>query len=296
MSEMHAAALSYLPRAVPLHAPDAFPAGDPRNGKAPSVGRGWPEWEATPEALRRHYERHPSDNLGVRTGLTPGASVSLVGLDVDPRNGGNDALAELEARHGKLPATPEVATGGGGQHYYFRVTGAVASVDLAPGLELKAEGRQLAAPPSVHADTGRLYVWQPGRPFEPRAIAPLPAWLLPVAREAPRHAAGPQERRDDPLRAISAASYVPDLTGRALDRRGYARCPFHGAGEERTPSLLAGGRDPALRHCFGCGAGGSVYDLVARLAGYALPLRGSAFLVVRDELQRHYALDRQAAT
>lgn len=277
MSDLHAAARSYLPRTLPLA------------GKRPLLPD-WPNVVATRELVDEWWlRRWPRANVGVRTGG------GLIALDVDRRAGGHEALAQLEDRHGKLPVTCEVATGGGGQHYYFRATGPVASVDLAPGLELKAEGRQVVAPPSVHPDTGRLYCWQPGRPFEPSAIAPLPAWLLPEAREVPRRATGPQGDRDSPLRAIPAARYVPELTGRPLDRRAYARCPFHGDGHERTPSLLAGGRDPALWHCFGCGAGGSIFDLAARLAGFALPLRGAAFVAVRDELREHYALDRQAA-
>lgn len=171
---------------------------------------------------------------------------------------------------------------------YFRGPKVLASRDVAPGVELKADGRQVVAPPSVHPDTDRLYVWQPGRPFDPSAFAELPAWLQ-APPSAVRPVTGATRPADDPLRAIPARVYVPELTGRPLDRRGYARCPFHGAGEERTPSLLAGGRDPALWHCFGCGAGGSILDLGARMAGFALPLRGSAFLAVRDELARHYA-------
>lgn len=275
MSGMLEAARSYVPRTLPLA------------GKRPLLPA-WPTVTATVELVEEWWQRWPEANVGVRTGG------GLAVLDVDPRHGGTEALAALEARYGPLPATPEVATGGGGRHLYFRAGVPVASRDIAPGVEMKAEGRQVVAPPSLHPDTGRLYVWQPGRPFDPRAIAALPLWLRPAA--APARGGGPvRDQGDDPLRTIPATSYVPELSGRPLDRRGYCRCPLHGDGQERTPSLLAGGRDPALWHCFACGAGGSVYDLAASLAGYALPLRGAAFIAVRDELQRHYATGRQAA-
>jgi len=275
MSALEAAAMRYLPRSLPL------------NGKPPLIAD-WPNVIATPELVREWWARWPDANIGVRTGG------GLAVVDVDPRNGGDRALALLQERHGGLPCTPEVATGGGGRHLYFRGPRVLASRDVAPGVELKADGRQVVAPPSVHPETGRPYVWQPGRPFNPRALAELPAWLQ-APRSTERPVTGAARTADDPLRSIPASVYVPELSGRSLDRRGYARCPFHGAGEERTPSLLAGGRDPALWHCFGCDAGGSILDLGARLAGFALPLRGAAFLVVRDELQRHYALDRQSA-
>ena len=37
-----------------------------------------------------------------------------------PKHGGAGALKELERKHGALPKTAEVLTGGGGRHLYFR--------------------------------------------------------------------------------------------------------------------------------------------------------------------------------
>lgn len=274
MSELREAALRYLPRSLPL------------SGKRPLVPD-WPRAIATPELVHEWWQRWPDANVGVRTGG------GLAVLDVDPRDGGHETLAALEARHGPLPASPEVVTGGDGRHCYFRGPTRMASARIGPGLELKGDGAQVVAPPSIHPASGRLYVWRPGRPFDPCALAALPTWLRPAPPVRP--AAGAARPEEDPVRAIPARQFVPELTGRPLDRRGYARCPFHGDGQERTPSLLAGGRDPSLWHCFGCGAGGSVYDLAARLAGYALPLRGAAFLTVRDGLLDHYEFSRQVA-
>jgi hypothetical protein len=72
----------------------------------------------------------------------------------------------------------------------------------------------------------------------------------------------------DVLRAIPADAYVPALTGRPAVR-GYVQCPFHGDGRERTPSLWIGGRagHEADWRCFGCDAGGGIFDLAARLWG-----------------------------
>jgi hypothetical protein len=274
VNALEAAAMRTLPRSLPLA------------GKRPLLAD-WPNVVATPERVREWWSRWPDANLGVRTGG------GLAVLDVDPRHGGDRALAELVQAHGELPSTPEVATGGGGRHMYFRGPKVLASRDVAPGVEMKADGRQVVAPPSIHPESGRPYVWQPGRPFDPRAFAELPIWLRP-AEPAPRPLTGAARPADDPLRSIPATSYVPELSGRPLDRRGFVCCPLHADGEERTASLLAGGRDPSLWHCFGCGAGGSVYDFAALLAGYKLPLRGEAFRVVRDGLHRHYA-DRHAS-
>jgi len=230
VNALEAAAMRTLPRSLPLA------------GKRPLVPD-WPRVVATPERVREWWSRWPDANLGVRTG--GGLDV----LDVDPRHGGDRALAELVQAHGELPCTPEVATGGGGRHLWFRGPRVLASRDVAPGVELKADGRQVVAPPSVHPDTDRLYVWQPGRPFDPSPLAELPAWLQ-APPSAVRPVTGATRPADDPLRAIPARVYVPELSGRPLDRRGFARCPFHGGGEERTASLLAGGRPSPTPNAF----------------------------------------------
>ena len=46
------------------------------------------------------FRRYPHTNLGIVTGTTSGRIV----LDVDPRHGGDQALAALERRHGQFAA------------------------------------------------------------------------------------------------------------------------------------------------------------------------------------------------
>lgn len=119
-------------------------------------------------------------NVGIVTGAVSGLAV----LDVDARNGGDETLRDLTAKHGPIPDTATVLTGGGGEHLYFRLPGGVAlrSCVLGPGLELKAEGSYVVAPPSLHA-WGRQYDWELGR--DPRTLppAPLPDWLLRLATD-----------------------------------------------------------------------------------------------------------------
>lgn len=83
---------------------------------------------------------------------------------------------------------------------------------------------------------------------------------------------------DRRLRAIPAAHYAQVLTGREPDRRGKLACPFH---EDRHPSLHL--YEDGTFYCFGCGAGGSIYDFAARLWGIAP--RGLSFLHLRERLR-----------
>jgi hypothetical protein len=85
----------------------------------------------------------------------------------------------------------------------------------------------------------------------------------------------PRSAFGDPLMAIPAAEYVPILTGNPVGRDGKATCPFHGGGQERTPSLHAYPDAEQGWACFGsCPApsgkkhfGGDIYTFGAVLYG-----------------------------
>jgi hypothetical protein len=102
-------------------------------------------------------------------------------LDVDIRHGGDEELMRLVGEHGKFPPGPAVQTGGGGWHYYFKHPGGrVPSRTIAPGLDIKGDGGQVVAPPSVHY-TGVSYEWCEG--CGPEASRPdMPDWLLLMAQ------------------------------------------------------------------------------------------------------------------
>lgn len=162
------AALSYA-----RHAWAVFPLRP--GGKEPLTPHGFKDATTDEAAIREWWSRWPNANLGIATGSVSG----LVVLDVDPRHGGDESLRDLEAHHGPLPDTVTALTGGGGEHRYFALPQGVTvrSRALAPGLELKAEGGYVVAPPSLHP-SGRRYEWEVGRSPDELAPAPLPRWLL----------------------------------------------------------------------------------------------------------------------
>jgi putative DNA primase/helicase len=102
-------------------------------------------------------------------------------LDVDPKNGGDESLLKLINTHDRLPNTWQVLTGGGGMHYYFKSPDFPVRNSaglLGPGLDIRADGGFVVAPPSVHA-SGELYKWADGSsPFDGCPLAELPSWLL----------------------------------------------------------------------------------------------------------------------
>jgi hypothetical protein len=135
------------------------------------------------EAEARGWLRQwPEAGIGVVTGPISG----LVVVDVDPGHGGDESLEKLEREHGALPMTVECRTGGGGRHLYYAHPGGLIrnKVGLAPGIDIRADGGYVVAPPSLHA-SGSRYVWVEGRTPESAGIAPLPDWVLREAVEEP---------------------------------------------------------------------------------------------------------------
>jgi hypothetical protein len=152
--------------------------------KAPATKHGFKDATTDRAAIVNWWRRRPDANVAIATGLLS----SLVVLDVDPRNGGDRELHELRRIHGDLPETLVADTGGGGVHYYFRLPeGSLRSGALAPGLDVKADGGYVLAPPSVHPSGGG-YRWQ-GNPNAVQ-LAACPDWIVEAMRHGKRSRGG----------------------------------------------------------------------------------------------------------
>jgi hypothetical protein len=79
--------------------------------------------------------------------------------------------------------------------------------------------------------------------------------------------------------ALAPRDYVERLLGQPVGRSGKVRCPFHTDG---TPSLHVYPEPGRGWYCYGCGRGGSVYDLAALL--WQTPPRGQGFTELRQRL------------
>lgn len=147
----------------------------PLIGKKPAI-KDWPTRATTdPETITRWAKSY--QNFGTATGKASGVIV----LDVDPRHGGDKTLLALEAEHGELPKTVIVVTGSDGRHYYFGcpdVPIGNSTNKLGPGLDIRGEGGQVVAPPSIHPETGRAYTWDPAHHPDKVSLAPMPLWML----------------------------------------------------------------------------------------------------------------------
>lgn len=157
----------------------------------------------------------PGGMLAIRTGAASG----LVVIDVDPANGGLEALDEL-VRRGLCPPTRYVHTGSGGCHLYYRHPGPHVRVPcsagrLGPGIDIRADGGYVAAPPSIHPRTRKPYVWAAERP-EIKEMAPALATACLPADSAPP--TGVAAGRIPTLRSARAISYPDRLLKTLLDK------------------------------------------------------------------------------
>ena len=101
-----------------------------------------------------------------------------------------------------------------------------------------------------------------------------------IDKPRPTVAASAPIASSDPLRLVPPPVYFERLTGLRVGRSGKLRCLFH---DDRSPSLHVY-REPGRGwYCFGCGRGGSIYDLAALLSGRET--RGQNFSELRRELE-----------
>jgi putative DNA primase/helicase len=134
--------------------------------------------KATISEAKKWLEEYPQMGLAIVTGQIS----DIIVLDIDPRHGGYETIAQREC-----PDTLTVKTGGGGKHYYYqypdidgvdRISNFTGdNVDL-PGVDLRADGGMAYAPPSVHpSDDYYSFVDQN------QEINPPPQWLIDLIKE-----------------------------------------------------------------------------------------------------------------
>jgi putative DNA primase/helicase len=152
-----------------------------------------------PATIRRWWARWPAANVGIATGE------GVLVLDVDPDKGGDVCLVGLQAARGMLPRTVACRTGGGGRHLYFRVAGPCGNrVGFLPGLDVRAEGGLVVAPPSRHR-LGGCYEWLRPPDTTVMAEAPHGSWTSSL----PPLQATAAARRSPPARHLPRCSPRP---------------------------------------------------------------------------------------
>src|SRR5215212_4098305 len=140
------------------------------------------------KATKEELDAWSWSGVGIVTGPVSGVLV----LDVD----GPEGEEELQKRG--HPVTPMVRTPGGGLHLYFKhpEQHVRTGIRVAPGLDVKASGGYVVAPPSVGAN-GKPYEWILSP--EEAELADPPEWLMSLLeRERAKGPAAPVGERIPP--------------------------------------------------------------------------------------------------
>jgi putative DNA primase/helicase len=123
--------------------------------KKPATKRGFKDASKDPIQVSKWFQ-DSALNIGIVTGRDSGIAV----IDVDPKNGGFESFERLKKEFSLDIDTLTVETGGGGLHLYFRINGNVKSrIGILPGIDIKADGGYIVAPPSIHPK-GRAYTFR----------------------------------------------------------------------------------------------------------------------------------------
>jgi Bifunctional DNA primase/polymerase, N-terminal len=173
----------------------------------------------------------PGGLLAIRTGTVAGLAV----VDIDPRNGG--AIDRT-----LMAPTATVATGGGGWHLYYRHPGYSLLTKLPGhlGVDVKADGGYVVAPPSAHPATRARYRWAGSR-----GVAEMPPALR--AALTPTRPSGPPAALRDPLPATGRGGISSPVALLAAHLRavqnapeGRRRVTLYGAARGVARMVLAG--------------------------------------------------------
>ena len=153
----------------------------PLRGKVPAISKtagGHGVFDATVdlEQIGAWWERYPTANIGGRV------PAGVIVVDLDPRHGALEHLAQLEAEHRTIcTRTSWSGRGDHGRHFWFSHPGEKLTASRLPdGWDLKTHAGYVVLPPSIHPDSGQPYRWDdPAAPIEA-----MPAWLADLLRSA----------------------------------------------------------------------------------------------------------------
>lgn len=217
-------------RVVPIHTPgpngcscEKGAACGGSTGKHPRLNAWQRDASGDPQRIRAWWRAWPDANIG----LVMGGESRLVAVDIDGPEG-RDTLARLEGDRGPLPATLASRSGrvDGGEHRFFRVPDgwdlrAIKNRAGRPGgpmprVDIRADGGQVVAPPSLHV-SGNRYAWQDRK----TPIAVLPRWMYDLATWEPAAPQAPPPRVETPM-VDRARAYVSRIAGAVSGQGGHS--------------------------------------------------------------------------
>ncbi len=159
------------------------------------------------DEIRSLWNRWPSANIGI---CTDGFTV----IDIDPVRLGSETWEAISGHRDSF-IVPEVHTGSGGRHLFYRDDTRLVpnSIDrIGVGIDVRAMGGYVVAPPSLH-QSGRRYAWEDIMPSQlSRVSATVP---MPMASDYPPLPDWLREKCVNPSGTERGTEYAEDVTSGA---------------------------------------------------------------------------------
>jgi hypothetical protein len=159
------------------------------------------------------------------------ATDRLVVVDLDPRHGSDESLAELDKAGLEWPHTWRSLTGGGGEHIIYAAPQGVEITSFAAeqmddpplgrGIDVRARGGYIVAPPSRHI-SGRSYCWSVDHHPADTPLTSAPDWLVE------KLTAGRTAGNGAPREPVPAAEWKRIVTGSVTEYRDMAAAKIAG--------------------------------------------------------------------
>ncbi len=187
----------------------------------------WKEFQsrlATEDEVENWKRQFPKANIAIVTGKIS----NLVVLDIDGQEGKDSVI-----RLGGIPdSTPIVRTGNGWQAYFAHPGCPVRNfVHKMPGLDMRAQGGYVVAPPSIHPN-GRIYRWS-REPAVDSLFSPpfsLLRLLRPKSVSPPRFEGGEGQHATFQRQVQLLAASTEGVRNDQLNRAAYTMGGLVGAG------------------------------------------------------------------
>jgi len=186
-------------------------------GKHPRVKNGLKEATTDISIIQAWWKKWPNANIGIATGH----SSNCIVLDIDLKNDGIASFTELEQCHGPL-LTSKVRSGGNGFHFYFAMNDNLHlrnKVNVRPGIDLRAEGGYIIAPPSRHI-SGNIYTWEHAL----EAHHDIPDWLLRLLSPSPTSILEATNANPGTIGPGSRNSFLASIAGTLLKKQVSLSC------------------------------------------------------------------------
>ena len=200
----------------------------PCKEKVPITTNGFKD-ATTNDALIHTWWGNEDHNVAIRTGVESG----LVVVDIDAKHNG---LISYDMFKDDLPPTYTVRTGGGGLHLYFQYPlgeDIRNKTSLFEGVDIRAEGGYVIAPPSMH---------ESGAPYEVMhdvALAEMPHSFLLLLKQAKHNSVPAGIRTSDGSVAEGGRNdYLARMAG-SMRRKGFCEEAIEEALLQQNSSVCA---------------------------------------------------------